>query len=68
MSNPYKVGAIAPSVTGLPAGSVTLTQQEYADFKQAIPAKVYEPMMIGGELVISTSGDCLVEWGGNYAA
>ena len=71
MSSPYRTGAVVgPAGSSIPEGNVTLTPAEYQlviDYLPFPPAKIYEPMMIGGELVTVELGDCLVEWGGEYA-
>lgn len=33
-----------------------------------IANKIYEPVMGSSELALTTSGDCLMAWGGSYAS
>lgn len=68
MSSPYRVGAmVSPGGSSIPPGQNTISDEEYELLLAGLPSKIYEPVMIGGELVVISNGDCLVEWGGEYA-
>lgn len=70
MSSPYRIVAIISSggsSSSIPPGQNTISDEEYELLLAGLPPKIYEPVMIGGELVLITDGDCLVDWGGEYA-
>lgn len=71
MSSPYSTSAFPAAGTGVPFGFNALTNAEYATFLSmaaAHPAKVYEPLMASGALVLTVAGDCITAWGGSYAS
>ena len=45
------------------------TEEELAFLQQLTMTgiKIYEPVMEDGQLVLEENGDCLVDWGGEYA-
>ena len=50
-------------------GGVLPTEEELLFLQSLIVPgiKIYEPVMEDGQLVLEENGDCLVDWGGEYA-
>lgn len=80
MASPYRPSAAIAAASGA-GGFVQLTESEYANLLQLIariplidemdamlPAKIYEPVAVSGEILFTTEGDCIMNWGGLYAS
>lgn len=48
--------------------SDVLTAEEVAIIQARTALKIYEPVVVDGQIVFSATGDVLIAFGGNYAA